>query len=154
MPGCESQPERPLQPSRQQVLSISELRKTGNEVSCCGGCEGRGIRLPKAVHGFFTKDGATQKKNLVLVNFGCKRAWVGMLVSIPFRDVRMSHGEIIRRATILLHSSNAEYGAGLQSHFKKAHFATSSRRQAFFAFFRISLRRIARVDDFRKVRKT
>ena len=81
-------------PTRQQVLSISELRKTGNEISFCGGCEGRGIRLPKAVHGFFTKDGATQKKNLVLVNFGCKRAWVGMLVSIPFREVRMPHGEI------------------------------------------------------------
>ena len=122
-------------PTRQQVLSISELRKTGNEISFCGGCEGRGIRLPKAVHGFFTKDGATQKKNLVLVNFGCKRAWVGMLVSIPFRDVRMSHGEIIRRATILLHSSNAEYGAGFQLHFEEVQPSRLSAKTNFFASF-------------------
>jgi hypothetical protein len=41
----------------------------------------------EAVHGFFTMDGATQKKFRDLVNLACKGGRVCVLVSIPFRDV-------------------------------------------------------------------
>jgi hypothetical protein len=61
----------------------------------------------------------------------------------------MPHGEIIRRATILLHSSNAEYGAGLQQHFKRGTLRDMVAKMDFFR--RVEL---ATVDDFRKVRKT
>jgi hypothetical protein len=68
-------------------LSIADLRKTGNEIERMSGGAGTENPFTGGVHGFFTKDGATQIKFLNLINLASERAPLRMLVSIPFRDV-------------------------------------------------------------------
>ena len=72
--------ERPIRPTRQQVLSIAELRKTSNEIAL------RAVTHPvtEGHLGILHNGWCNSKKDSILVNFACERGPLGMLVSIPF----------------------------------------------------------------------
>jgi hypothetical protein len=84
--GLESSLEFQEDTLEQQVLSISELRKTGNEIVPGGDERGWLDIVAEVIHEFFTTDGATEKMFPALHDFACQRGTLRVLVSSPFRD--------------------------------------------------------------------